>query len=103
MSIILCYTTHNDEEQAKTMIQALLEKKLIACANITPIKSMYLWQGRKEETSEIAIIMKTTPDNWEQLRAAIEQLHPYEVPCIIKLPVEANEQYEEWIRKETRP
>ena len=70
---------------------------MVACANIFPIKSMYWWNGTIENEQEYVSIIKTTPENWEISQKEISEIHPYEVPCIIKIEVEANKEYEKWI------
>jgi periplasmic divalent cation tolerance protein len=102
MSFILVYTTHANEESAMKLSNYMVEKKIAACANIFPIKSAYWWKGNIESEDEYVSILKTIPENWELLKTKIEELHPYDVPCIMKINVEANEKYEEWIRSEVR-
>lgn len=84
-------------EEAKKAASYLLEKKLIACANYFPIKSSSCWTGKIAECDEVVSIVKTKKENWEELKKEVKKLHSYEVPCIIKIDVEANEEYENWI------
>lgn len=98
MSFNFIYITHESEQAARTLTEALLQEKLIACANIFPITSAYWWQGAIAREGEWVSIVKTTLEKWESVKARIEALHPYEVPCIMRLEVEANEAYERWIR-----
>ncbi len=102
MSFILIYVTHENEEQAKKITTHLLQKKLIACANFFPINSVYWWKGKIEHSPEIVTILKTKKENWDKVKSEIEQIHPYETPCIMKITVEANKEYEQWISKETK-
>jgi periplasmic divalent cation tolerance protein len=97
----LVYVTHKDKESAKEMSDELLKLKLIACVNCLPIESSFWWQGEIESNKEYVTIFKTSSKNWLKLRAKIEELHPYDCPCIIKLNVEANEAYENWIEEES--
>jgi len=101
MTFILIYVTHENLEQAKKIANHLLDKKLIACANFSPITSMYFWNNKIEESNEIVSILKTKTENWEVVKKEIEKIHPYDTPCIIKLDVSANENYESWINKES--
>jgi periplasmic divalent cation tolerance protein len=97
MSFIIIYTTHPSKENAQKLANHLLQKKMVACANIFPIKSMYWYNGTIENEQEYVSIIKTTPENWEISQKEISEIHPYEVPCIIKIEVEANKEYEKWI------
>ena len=101
MGFIIIYVTHKSLEDAKKITSHLLNKKLIACANFFPIESCYFWKNNLENANEIVSILKTKTENWSIVSKEIKKLHPYEVPCIIKFNVEANEDYEKWIHKET--
>ncbi len=101
MSFSILYVTHENMVEAKKISDFLLNKKLIACANFMPIEAAYWWNGSIESANEIVSILKTRNEHWDLVRTEIEALHPYEVPCIMRLKVEANESYEAWIRSET--
>ncbi len=100
MSFIMVYTTHSSEGEANRISQHLLDKKLIACANIFPMSSAYWWQNTIQNEAEWVAIVKTSSEKWAIVKSEIERIHPYETPCIIKITVEANEKYERWIRGE---
>lgn len=100
MAFIIIYSTHASEEEARHLSKALLERRLIACANIFPMQSIYWWQGAIEESREWVSILKTAESHWEEVRQAIEETHPYEVPCIMRLEASANDAYERWIVQE---
>jgi len=102
MGFILVYITHKDRNEARKVVSHLLKRKLVACANIFPIESLYWWKGKVERAKEVVTIVKTRKENWKRVRSEVEKIHPYEVPCIMKLGTEANAPYESWIRKETR-
>ena len=102
MAFILIYVTHESEKSAKKIVSHLLQKKLIACANLFPITSSYWWKGKIEDSKEIVSLLKTKKENWEKVKSEIEKIHPYETPCIMKLDAEANESYESWVKGETR-
>ncbi len=99
MSFAIIYITHESESAAKQLTNQLLQEKHIACANIFPITSAYWWQGAVANEGEWVSIVKTTLERWPEVRNRVEELHPYEIPCIMKITVEANEAYEEWIRE----
>lgn len=58
---------------------------------------MYWWNGNIENDDEYVSIVKTIPELWEVLQKEIKEIHPYDVPCIMKLEAEANVEYEKWI------
>ena len=99
--MIIVYVTHENENEAQRVIDHLLEKKLIACANLLPIRSCYFWKGKKENANEIVTLLKTRKELWKAVEKEIKKIHPYEVPCIIKIDVEANSEYDSWVKKET--
>ena len=101
MGFVIIYITHENAKEAQKVISHLLEKKLIACANTFPIKSAYWWQGEIASEDEVVSIVKTSKSNWERVKSEVERIHPYEVPCIIKIDVAANKAYEDWIEAET--
>lgn len=86
--IVLIYITAPDKESAARLARALVEERLAACVNIgAPIESVYRWKGAVETAGEIPMIAKTRRDLVDRLVARVRQLHPYEVPCVIALPV----------------
>lgn len=98
----LIYITCKDQNEAGKISVHLLKKRLIACANIFPIKSMYWWEGKIVSNNEIAIIAKTLEKNYEKIKEEVSKLHGYTVPCILKIDVEANESYDKWVKEEVR-
>ena len=101
-NLILIYITNPSKEQAKKIVKHLLEKKLIACANIFPIESLYWWEGKIAEENEFVAIVKTTKDHFEKVKNEVEKLHPYTIPCIIKIPVRSNEKFFKWLKSEIK-
>ena len=102
MGFIMIYVTHQNKDEAKKIGNYLLDKKLIACANYFPIEATYWWNSAIESDEEIVSLLKTRKENWEKVRDVIEKIHPYDVPCIIKIELEANEKYEQWILNSTK-
>lgn len=100
MSFSVIYVTNENEANAQLLADSLLQKKLIACANIFPIKSAYWWQGNIEHEDEYVAILKTSDALWAKVCEEIEQIHPYDVPCIMRIQAEANAAYEAWILNE---
>lgn len=99
MAFAILYVTHSNEKEAAHLTQQLLTKELIACANTFPMESAYWWQGAIQKTGELVSLYKTSLRMWEAVEAEIEAIHPYDVPCIMRLEVEANESYEKWIEE----
>lgn len=95
-------TTTANEEDAKRLGRAMVEKRLAACAQVLgPISSSYWWQSKLEEATEWLCILKTRQALFELLEKEIRRVHPYEVPEIVAVPIaEGSRDYLEWIRKE---
>jgi periplasmic divalent cation tolerance protein len=93
----LIYTTCKNEVEAKKVALALLNKKLIACANYFPIKSIYRWKGNIQNDKEVILLVKTTKP-FHKIKDEMEKLHSYEIPCIAELPVRnMNTKYHTWL------
>ena len=99
MEYILIMVTASSREEAEKIATTLLERKLIACANILgPVSSRFWWQGKIDSAEEYMIFMKTKRELFDQVADNVKQLHSYEVPEIIALPiVEGAKPYLEWI------
>ncbi|MBU4347556.1 divalent-cation tolerance protein CutA [Candidatus Parcubacteria bacterium] len=102
MGFIIIYITYPDLKTAKKIVASLMESRLIACGNFFPVNSVYWWNGKIENSKEIVSIVKTKKVNWEKVKSAVIKLHPYETPCIIKIDVKMNDDYESWINKEVK-
>jgi periplasmic divalent cation tolerance protein len=101
--MIFVYITNPDKETAKKIAKELLKKRLIACANLYNIESLYWWEGKITEDPEVVLIGKTTTEKFEKVREQVERSHPYTVPCIMQIPISmANESYKNWILEETK-
>ena len=100
----LLYTTFPHEEEAIKVTQDLLERRLIACANILgPIKSLYSWEGKLEESQEIAVLFKTTSEKAQELIDVLQDLHSYETPAILEIPVgKSAPAFCNWVSQEVR-
>lgn len=101
--MIIIYTICKNKKEAKKIATMLLKLRLIVCANWWPIESVYRWQNRIVNDKEVAMIFKTRKNYYKRVESIIKKIHRYEVPCILKLPVDKAEgKYLEWLRKETR-
>ena len=94
------YVTCKDKKEARKIARALLEKKLIACANLFPVESHFLWHGKLDEASEMAILAKTTESKMDAIQEIIHHLHSYEVPVISSWTGKANAAAERWVEDE---
>jgi periplasmic divalent cation tolerance protein len=92
-------TTAGSEEEAHKIARVLLERRLAACVNIVPqITSVYRWQDQVEQAREWLLIVKTTVAAFDQVRHAIAELHSYELPECICVPIEdGSAAYLQWI------
>ncbi|HEX7674977.1 MAG TPA: divalent-cation tolerance protein CutA [Bdellovibrio sp.] len=99
----LLYIPCPDQTTAETISRTLLEEKRIGCANIIPgMTSMYWWEGKIETSSEYILILKTSEssDALNSLEKRILELHPYDIPCVMRLPVAAiNDSYKKWLEE----
>ncbi len=85
---LLVFTTLPDAESAGTVASALVARRLAACVNILPPgTSVYEWQGEIHQDPEHVLLIKTTETGYAQLQAALLELHPYELPEIIAVPI----------------
>jgi periplasmic divalent cation tolerance protein len=99
----LVYITAKDEEEAQIIGKALVEEKLAACVNIHPIRSIFRWQGEINQEDEMAILAKTRAELANEVISRVKELHSYEVPCIVVLPLETgNPDFLEWISQSTK-
>jgi periplasmic divalent cation tolerance protein len=100
---VVILTTIASEEEGVTFVRALLDRRLIACGTLTPgARSLYRWGGKTADEREVLVMLKTRSARLDSIRAAFDELHPYKVPELLVLPVEAGtEKYIEWINNET--
>ena len=94
---MIIYITNKDKEEAKKVSSHLIEKKLAACTNIFPIESMFLWKGKTENESEYVCLVKAKKENWEKIKEEVKKVHSYEIPCITRIDVSANEEFDRWV------
>jgi periplasmic divalent cation tolerance protein len=101
---IVVFITAPGEEPAVAIARALVETRLAACANlIKGVRSIYSWQGSIEDDTEVLMIVKTRKELFDSLKSKIKELHSYEVPEIIALPIIAgSDDYLKWLRESTR-
>ena len=105
MAAMLVYVTTASREEALNIGRALVGERLSASANVIDgVRSIYWWQGRLMEESEASLVLKTTSDLIPTLILRVKQLHSYECPGIVALPIaHGNPHYLAWIENETAP
>jgi periplasmic divalent cation tolerance protein len=100
--LLAVFTTVATHDEAKALAASLVERRLVACAQISQVESVYRWQGVLQQEGEWRLMLKTTSARYEQVEAAIRERHAYELPAIYAMPVEnAFERYAAWVRGET--
>jgi periplasmic divalent cation tolerance protein len=102
---LLVFITTPSVEIGQQIADTLVDKGLAACVNIiSPLNSIYLWQGKKQSEEETLLIVKTTQDVFSgKLVPAVQDIHPYDVPEIIALPIVFGaENYLDWIDESTK-
>lgn len=102
--VLLVMTTFGDAATANSVARELVVRGLVACVNLLPgATSIYQWLGKLCEEREVVAILKTTREGFPALESALTELHPYEVPEIIALPVTAgSERYLNFVRDQVR-
>ena len=100
---LLVLTTLPNAEAAGEMAKRVVEEKLAACANLFPaLRSVYRWNGKVQDENEVLVLLKTRQQHYERLKSRILELHPYDVPEVLAIPVEQGHQaYLDWIARET--
>ncbi|XP_009342570.2 protein CutA, chloroplastic [Pyrus x bretschneideri] len=101
---IVVYVTVPSREVGKKLAESLVREQLAACVNLVPgIESVYQWKGEVQTDSEELLIIKTRQSLFEALTAHVKANHPYDVPEVIALPINAGSlPYLEWIKNSTR-
>jgi len=103
-SFVTVTTTTPNKKVAKKIARKLVKERLVACAQIFPIESIYSWKDQIEEEKEWLIQCKTEIRNLEDIENLVHKLHPYEVPELIATPIAwTSSSYGEWIDKCTQP
>lgn len=101
---IVVLTTFADGDAARSFVRRLVDERVAACGTVLAgATSIYRWEGDITEADETLVVLKTTRARWPELAAAAKHLHPYDVPELLALPVEAGlPAYLAWLTEETR-
>lgn len=102
---IVVYITHESTTQAEKLGDVLMSKRLVACFNIIPsVRTACFWpplSNNLEKSEEVVLISKTHVSKFSQIEAVVSELHSYEIPCIIALPISnISKDYENWLKNE---
>lgn len=100
---IVIFVTASSEEEARTLARKLVDSRLVACANVVPgLQSLFHWKGNVEEAKEVLLILKSRAELFDRVEQRVRELHSYEVPEIIALPIlQGSAPYLAWINEET--
>lgn len=104
MKYIIVFITASSQKEAERIANGLIDSRAAACVNIIPkIKSIFLWQGKKETAKEWLLIAKTRQTNFRRVKQIAKRLHSYEVPEIISVAItKGNKEYLNWISEVVR-
>jgi periplasmic divalent cation tolerance protein len=96
-------TTLGSRDDAQSLVRRLVSDRLVACGTVVEnAYSIYEWQGKLEETPEVLVVMKTRQALWDRLQDVVHELHPYDVPELLALPVEkGSPAYLGWLAEQT--
>ncbi len=100
-SLAVVLTTVASREQAQTLARALVAQRLVACAQIDAIESVYVWEGAVQQEPECRLWLKTTAECVPATVAALRAQHPYTLPQIVVLGVQASADYARWVSEVT--
>ena len=100
----LVYITTSGEEESKKIGRTIVEERLAGCVNIIPtIKSLYWWKGEIEDDIESILIVKTKVSNIENIIKRVKEIHSYENPAILAIPIiEGSKSYLDYLDGEIR-
>jgi periplasmic divalent cation tolerance protein len=98
-SPIIILSTTGSEDEASKIAEHLVSNRLAACVNIIPsITSVYRWKGEMNSDREILMVIKTDASRFEEIKTAVRNMHSYETPELIAIPIQQGlQQYLDWI------
>lgn len=99
---LIVFCTCDSQQQASRISEALVGERLAACVNVLPrVESVYRWQGNVEKAEEILLLIKTSNERFPLLESRIKELHSYDTPEVIAIPIaHASEKYLSWLREQ---
>jgi periplasmic divalent cation tolerance protein len=104
MATIAVLTTIDSPGQARAIANMLVERRLAACVQVSPVESVFTWQGSVQREDEYRVFAKTTEDRYADVEAAIRELHSYDLPAIYAIGLtHVFEPYADWVAESTSP
>lgn len=104
MEFFSVHTSFSNRQDAARLSKIIVEKRLAACANLLPANSIYRWKGKLECEDEVLVIFKTDKKTYPALEKELAELHPYQIPMIVALPIQAgSESYVAWLSENLTP
>ncbi|WP_029001493.1 divalent-cation tolerance protein CutA [Azohydromonas australica] len=98
MKPIVVITTVATSDDARRLARALVERRLVACAQISQIESVYIWENKLQQEGEYRLMLKTVASRYAAVEEAIRELHPYTLPAIYALALErVHGPYADWV------
>jgi len=98
MVVIVCFTAANEEE-AERIVEVLIKDRLVACANMFPVKSVYWWKDAVARDEEVFVWTKTKAENFNKIVERIREMHSYELPVVEMIDSETFPEVENWVNK----
>jgi periplasmic divalent cation tolerance protein len=99
MSLITVVTTLPTRERALKLARTLVEQRLVACAQLSAIESLYIWDGQLQQDPEVRLTLKAPESHYDAIEAAILEQHPYDLPAIHAQRLDrVHQPYDDWIR-----
>ena len=101
---ILVLSTASSMEEAESIADSLVEEGLAACVQLIPnLRSVYRWQGKIQKEEEILVLVKSQKKLFQSIKKKIQELHSYDVPEIVALPItDGSKEYLDWISQSVR-
>ena len=102
MTILAVLTTIDDEDRARDIAGALINKNLAACVQISTIDSLYQWEGAIQNDREYRLLIKTISTRYADVEAEIRRLHTYDLPAIVAFEaIEAFDEFADWVARQS--
>jgi periplasmic divalent cation tolerance protein len=102
MNLITLFLTCANRREAQKISNKLLDEKLAACVRLTDVNSSFWWEGKKENTKEIQLIIESVEDKFDKIEACVRQLHSYETFVLTAYPViKSSAGVKNWVREVT--
>ncbi len=99
--IALVITTVADNENGRSLVKNLLDRKIIACGHVMPSgNSLYNWNGKLCDEEECTVVLKTSVWLGQMIRQEVQKLHKYEIPEVLLMKAESTPEYAAWVESE---